>query len=484
MSIQQKMILPLPRPQYVAVPEALISALAWRAFDVDLSKLGSEPIGLVYRTDLGKQEKQPKTFTLRATEPVSSESLTAFGEALRDSGVKSQVAPELLARAVLNSVVGVRAEKSGKQPATPITPGLALLQNMRGLQGSKNPPDLAEIMETMYRLGGGAESARGSMTAHWLHATETRLETDSLLRALDVAVDGSLLGDERRNAGEDFQDKTVARLAGSSVLAHTPYSWLTRSWDTLTSRPWVEALPARVWVDWATTILRLGLGMGFLWEAAWYETIARKLLRGETPASGQDLVEWLTSEVGEVLPWKSSRSMTSVRDVAPVLSWRIHRGDKIRRLLTDELKGHPEGENLAQGWKRLESNGELRSDLTVALSSKEKGANNAWEAVKYALLTRDATGPSADYYGLLRPNGRYMTVDPGTEWIAVVASLACGAPGQESNVRDVMDSLAELGMQPELNDLVALLERAGLARGSADADQAVIVQSAFSGGTK
>ncbi|MCC3279913.1 hypothetical protein LJ754_12210 [Arthrobacter sp. zg-Y40] len=479
MSIQQKMILPLPRPQYVAVPEALISALAWRAYDVELD---GEPIGLVYRADLGN--KQPKTFTLRATEPGSNESLAKFGEALKDSGVKSQVAPEMLARAVLNSVVGVRAEKSGKQPATPITPGLALLQNMRGLQGAKNPPDLAEIMETMYGLGGGAKSARGSMTAQWLHATATRMEMDSLLRALDAAVDGSLLGEPRKDAREDPMDKTAARLAGSSVLAGTPYSWLARSWDTLTSRPWVEALPARVWVDWATTVLRLGVGMGFLWEAAWYETIARKLLRSEGPAKGQDLVDWLASEVGEVLPWKSSRSMTSVRDVAPVLSWRIHRGDKIRRLLADELKDYPASENLTQGWERLGSNGELRSDLTVALGSKEKGANNAWEAVKYALLTRDATGPSADYYGLLRSNGRYMTVDPGTEWIAVVASLACGIPGQESNVRDVMASLADLGMQPELNDLVALLERAGLARGSADADQAVIVQSAFSGGTK
>ena len=479
MSIQQKMILPLPRPQYVAVPEALISALAWRAFEV---KLDEEPVGLVYRTDLGI--KQPKTFTLRATEPVTSESLAEFGEALKDSGVKSQVSPEMLARAVLNSIVGVRAEKSGKQPATPITPGLALLQNMRGLQGAKNPPDLAEILERMYGLGGGGESPRGSMTAQWLQATATRMEMDSLLRALDTAVNGSLLGAPRVDALEDPMDKTAARLAGSSVLAGTPYSWLARSWDTLTSRPWVEALPARVWVDWATTVLRLGLGMGFLWEAAWYETIARKLLRHEGPAKGQDLVDWLASEVGEVLPWKSSRSMTSVRDVAPVLSWRIHRGSKIRGLLEEELKGYPEGETLAQGWERLVSNAELRSDLTVALGSKEKGANNAWEAVKYALLTREATGPSADYYGLLRSNGRYMTVDPGTEWIAVVASLACGAPGQESNVRNVMDSLAELGMQPELNDLIALLERAGLARGSADADQAVIVQSAFSGGTK
>lgn len=477
MSIQHKMILPLPRPQYVAVPEALISALAWRAFDVDL---GGEPTGLVYRMDPEKLEKQPKTFALRATEPVKHEDLAKFGEALRDSGVRSQVAPEVLARAVLNSVVGVRAEKSGKQPATPITPGLALLQNMRGLQGSKNPPDLARIMETMYLLGGGAEgSAVGGMTTRWISATQARMEMDSLLRAVDTAVAGSLLGSPRKPSVK----KPTEPFEGS-VLRGTPYSWLARSWDTLTSRPWVDALPARVWVDWATTVLRLGLGMGFLWEAAWYETIARKLLKDESPAAGEELFDWLTSQVGEVLPWKSSRSTTSVRDVAPVLSWRIHRGDKIRRILKEELEAYPDGETYDQAWERLRSNPELRSELTSALGSKEKGANNAWEAVKYALLTRDATGPSADYYGLLRSNGRYMTVEPGTEWVAVVASVACGAPGQQSNVGAVMDSLAELGMQPELSDLVALLERAGLARGSADADQAVIVQSAFSGGTK
>ena len=476
--MQLKMILPLPRPQYVAVPEALISALAWKAFDVDL---GSDPIGLIYRIDPEKQEKQPKTFALRATEPVTRESLVEFGNALKESGVRSQVAPEVLARAVLNSVVGVRAEKSGKQPATPITPGLALLQNMRGLQGSKNPPDLARIMETMYLLGGGAEqSAVGGMTTRWISAATARMEMDSLLRAVDAAVDGSLLGSKRE---ESSSKKPVAPFAGS-VLAGTPYAWLAHSWDTLTSRPWVEALPARVWVDWATTVLRLGLGMGFLWEAAWYETIARKLLKSESPAAGEELFDWLVSQVGEVLPWKSSRSTTSVRDVAPVLSWRIHRGDRVRRILSEELADYPEGETYGQAWERLRANPELRSELTAALGSKEKGANNAWEAVKYALLTRDATGPSADYYGLLRSNGRYMTVEPGTEWVAVVASLACGAPGQQSNVGAVMDSLAEMGMQPELSDLVALLERAGLARGSADADQAVIVESAFSGGTK
>lgn len=43
----------------------------------------------------------------------------------------------------------------------------------------------------------------------------------------------------------------------------------------------------------------------------------------------------------------------------------------------------------------------------------------------------------------------------------------------------VLLGLDELGIRPGLADLIRLLEKAGLARGSADADQGVIVQSAF-----
>ncbi|KQQ93800.1 hypothetical protein ASF62_06280 [Leifsonia sp. Leaf325] len=102
-----------------------------------------------------------------------------------------------------------------------------------------------------------------------------------------------------------------------------------------------------------------------------------------------------------------------------------------------------------------------------------------WEAIRYALRTRDAAGPFADYFGVLRQSGRYLTVEPGTEWIAVVASLACEKPGGSTDVATVIQALEEMGLRPELADLVALLERAGLARGSADADQGVVVESAF-----
>jgi hypothetical protein len=122
---------------------------------------------------------------------------------------------------------------------------------------------------------------------------------------------------------------------------------------------------------------------------------------------------------------------------------------------------------------------DLRKALTLALGSSERSAVNTWEAVKYALLTRDASGPFADYYGLLRSSGRFLTVQPGTEWMAVVASLAGDGPGKTSDVATLMLSLQELGLRPEAGDLIQLLEKAGLARGSADADRGVVIESAF-----
>jgi len=46
-------------------------------------------------------------------------------------------------------------------------------------------------------------------------------------------------------------------------------------------------------------------------------------------------------------------------------------------------------------------------------------------------------------------------------------------------VATLMLNLEELGLRPEAGDLIRLLEKAGLARGSADADRGVIIESAF-----
>lgn len=468
--VAKKMLLPLLRPQYVAVPEALITALAWRVFDVKVEPDHSgKQVGLLFRTN----PKQTKTLAIRATEP-EGERLRAFGEALRKEGLKTSGDPITLARAVSNSIAGVRAGKSGSQPASPITPAFALLQNMRGLQGAKNPPDFAEIIESLYRMGlpKGANSAGAAQL--WLAAAEHRMETDPLAGALDRAVDAALLDGARQRR---IADHTQRAEPWQGLFANTPFEWFASSWDRLNDPLWVEALPARVWVDWATTVLRLAVGLGFLWEAAWYEAVAREVLSLKSPTW-----DGVKASVAPPLPWKSSRAGLGIRDVAPLLGLRVHRGEQIRGLLSEWLEdnGKPD-EDFTSALHRMHADEKFCDRLVEALGSRRRTASggNLWEAVKYALKTRENSGPFADYYGLLQSNGRFLTVDPGTEWMAVVASLACPEPGKPTDVGAVLASLSQLGVRPELADLIALLERAGLARGSADADQGVVVQSAF-----
>lgn len=461
--------LDLNRPQYVSVPEGFISSLAWKIYDWDHEKGDSgKNIALIFKSS---QESKSRAFELVETQPEGNDA-KKFSDSLKHHGVgPDHISAEKLAEAVVNSVTGIRAEKSTLQAASPITPGYALLQNMRGIQKANHPPDLAEILEQLYRLGiPRGELVQKDVASRWHHAATRRCMNDPLLAAMDKAARDILIGHGLR-----LSDAKPTAGTGVSLAQRSPYSWFVKAWNSITSDEWVDALPARIWVDWATTVLRLALGMGYLWEASWYEAAGRAVL-------GPDDFEWETFSASSpiVLPWKSSHSSEGVRDVASLLMWRVHKGAVVRKvlepLLTDELEL---GSSFGSVMRRLQKDETVKRALTGALGSQKKAAPNTWEAIKYALLTRDNAGPYADYYGLLKRNGRFLTVQPGTEWIAVVASLSCGGPGRSTNVARLMSDLDEMGLAPELADLVQLLEKAGLARGSADADQGVTIKSAF-----
>lgn len=462
-------LLPMNRPQYVSVPEGFISALAWKLFEWDrTSANGNIPLALMYKTVASPSSKY---YELVATAP-QEKNYAAFGDALKAFGLgPEKLSSSILGEAVANSVAGIKAEGGKGQAASPISPGFALLQNMRGIQKAGNPPDLAEIMETLYRLGlSGGVAVTGGVSTRWKTASDRRLQSDQLLSAMDSAAKAELLGHGLR-----IKDQAAPDVQGLGWFPKTPYAWFVRSWDRLTDPVWVDALPARVWVDWATTVLRLAVGLGFLWESAWYEYVGRTIV-GKKDATWEDL----HGGMPDCLPWKSSKGTQSVRDVASVLKWRVNKGTGVRKVLDAWLKSSGNTElSFAEGWQKMMADDSLRTDLTEALASREQPGTNNWEAIKYALQTRDSSGPFADYFGMLRQSGRFLTVEPGTEWIAVVASLACGEPGNETNVGELMTDLREMGLNPELSDVVALLERAGLARGSADADQGVIIRSAF-----
>ncbi|MFC9934069.1 hypothetical protein [Glutamicibacter sp. NPDC127525] len=466
MTDASSMVLKINRPQYVSIPEGFVSALAWQCFDVENSANGTGSIGRIYRSI---KESTSKRVRIIETAP-ERERLSEFGRALARHGVTVEdVDSEILAQAVANSVSGIQSEKGTIQASSPLTPTFALMQDMRGIQGTRNPPDLGGILDAMYQHGlpqGSEPQPRAS--ALWLRSAQQRCGLDPLLAAMDSAI-------RELTFKETLSSKELTSILPTADFSGTPFTWFQESWSRLTSEEWVSALPARVWADWAATVLRLAFAMGFLWEATWYVKLAKSVVAGE-----QQPWEECIKSVGEILPWRSMRSSTSVRDIAAYLSWVVHHGAVVREQLSSwDKSGKFEDLSFEDAMSMMHSDGEYRTALNQALSNTQKNTSNIQEAIRYTLKTRDRVGETADYYGLLRSSGRFLTVDPGTEWITVVASLTCKRPGAEANVGDLMKNLQLLGLYPELSDVVDLLERAGLARGSADADQGVRIQSAF-----
>lgn len=481
----EQLILPFNRPEYFSVPEALVSAIAWRAYertnsDVSVGRGTDDPTtatgktiptGYMYHAE----PRIESSVNLKATRPTGT-TAAALGSELKITGGWSTAANDkLLGEAAAASVLGIRIEKTGNQPASPMSPALALMQDPRGILVKSAPPDFGDIIEAIYTVG-HKDVPKASATEKWVQAADKRLEIDPILAELDKALmSGVLNGAYTRRKNFPIHSRAHQWVG---LYPNTPFEWFAESWVALTTDEWVEALPARVWVDWASTLLRLGVGLGFLWEYSWYETIGDAILSNEIPDTFSELVESVKSP----LPWQSSHSATSVRDVGGIIKGRISRGDKVRAFLRDHLQKRKDSSFKDD----LDALGFLRqmtshsNDLRQILADKSESAKLSYETVKYGLQTRKSSGPYTDYYGILKTKGtRYVVVEPGTEWIAVVASLTCAGPGKQCNVGSVLKNLSRMGMQPELNELITLLESAGLARGSADADNAVIVESAF-----
>lgn len=465
------LILPLPRPEYPGGPEAFLTAVAWSAVgDPAFKDRGSaKTLGLAY---LSEVTRETRTIDLVETHPARGDQpagMEKFELALAEAGLASEAGA---GPAIAYALRGTRPEKGYTIPASPLTRHTSLLQNSVGLTRKANPFNVALMLERIYALGAGPGAGNETVGSRWLHAMQVRLENDPLLAAIDEAVAADRLG----FLETEVNWTSPARQAhgwGYLLAGATPFGWFHRAWNILTEDAWVAALPPRVWIDWAAAVMRMGLGFSYLWEAQWYETLARRALSGQLDCDLPELVDG----VHEVMPWRSRGEATSIRDVVSPMKARIGRGGAVREILSKHLTEADPGLALLQ-LRDLVADPATGTELEAALSRTT--TKNVWEAVRYALASRSDSGPQADFYGMLRNAGtRYSVVEPGTEWTALIAGLASGVPSGRCTVGDVRLQLASLGLRPELGELIALLEDAGLARGSADADQAVAVQSPY-----
>lgn len=483
---------PLPRPEYVSSPEVYHSALAWSLVPERHRKLLLLPpsttrnvpppkvVGIVYK-DETPAEKQPRNVALVRTYP-SKKRARPWEDALGACGLSSPSGR--LGEAVADAMLSVAAEKSLSRPAVPLTRHGALLQNPYGALRKAGPPPMARILETIFVMGGG--DGKG-VAARWREAMEVRQDESPVLLSIDRAIKSTLIlplfdpvvGQEpdlmeaRPALPSDVQ--VEAGLWADLLGSDTPFAWFRDSWTLLTSPEWSRQLPPRMWVDWASTVIRTAVASAYLWESIWFERLAMAAL--DAGAAAHPTVEELVAEVNELVPWRRATDSVAIRDVVSPLKRRVHRGAAVRFFVT---KSASEGDSpsVAEFFEAARESSDYRQGLREALRSEKKTL--VWEAVRYGLSTRDTGEGSADFYGLLQNRGsRYAVVEPGTEWTALMVALACREPGAETTVSALRLQLDRLGLRPQLADLVNLLERAGLARGNADADEAVLIRSPF-----
>ncbi len=485
------LFLGLNKAENMPYPEIFASALAetiYSSKDWDVS--GSKKPGVRYRTRPGKGEKKKKVEFVdidpyHETARTSSAKWEAhiIGRVFCDGGDDSMVA-----RATADSFAGTLSGKGTAQLASPMSPGLALLQNTIGATGKPSPYNVASALERMYELGGTSlveDGHRQTAASRWDKAVSRRLRSDPLLRVLDDAAKEVLVPDVvRKPLQAEFEAPDEVPGLGNE----TPFAWFRESWDRLTSKDWVDALPARRWSDWAATVLRTAIGFGTLWEAAWLHEIAIQACKPDdaeevTFGSLLEQVETRVLSHG-LLTWVPSSSAVSARNVASEIKELTTRYDCLQGTLKPVYKvfvqnGTP-GESVSEAFRRVRGDAELKKTFEHALTVDAYTESNAYEAVNYMLQKGDQKGRYADHYGLLGKVGSSWTlIEPATEWMAVMASLTMEKPGKSTTLREFSLSLNKLGLRPPITELVSRLELAGLARGSADADEAVVVRSAY-----
>ena len=534
------LILKINRPQYVPFSEIFISEIAWRLANLpgwtenieirnrETGKNKSKGIGLVYDSKIQNEETENLVFV--ATRPdITPDYLRIWVRVLEQnrfnflSGDQSDSA-----RSVADAMRGVQVDKSKRQAATPLSPHIALLQNRQGIFGKKAPIDIGLIIEQIFALGDPEIenyeelkiSPSDSASSLWYLAMRTRLHDDYELARIDASVRDFIQQhpynlDPNRIVEKIFPDINDPELLMKPRIEmtqknqvttiflgeQTPFFWFHKAWTSLTSERWIKALPARRWTDWATTVLRVAFGFSYIWDANWYLALASTITSSETESNVNERCLYSSRSENQTkekvtvdfilrsprlvsnlaMHWKDSDSSVSTKDVAQSVRLTLSRGLQVRKILDDFYKTAGEDLTLEEALFALHSDVALRQSLIQAQKGKfNSNANSLWEAVKYSLMARSGSGDMADFYGLLRSrNRKFLIIDPATEWMAVISSLAIDSPDGIGDLGKVRTELARLGLQPSVRELTKCLEAAGLAQSAADADIAVSVKSAF-----
>lgn len=466
---------PLRRPEYPASPEIFITSLAWNRFefeglDNDFRLKYMRQQKTTNKTSKGSKKVEFSHDRLSDSTSPLKRSLASNGFSDGFRGGNESVTRDLI-EAVLDGISSTSSLHSDYIAASPMTPALAMLQNVRGMKGTE--ANFSGIMQDIASMGG----FEGDLSESWIHATEQIMNANPHLRAIDLSIQESIGFGQRIDRSPTTAFREWAVLNEYPEYARlTPFNWFARNWSNLTNEEWANALPPRLWTDWANAVMRTAFGMAYLWEAAWYHNVARTVL---DPSYDFNNFQRLMNS--ELIPWLSSEVSVSLRAVKSQLEQRVRTGSEIGRVLRKFAEETQSMDlELDEFLSTARGNHNFLSDLQNASHKPTSSHKSTSEAIFYSLNTRREVGEGADYYGLLRyQSRRYLVPNPGTEWLAAISSLVSSSPRGKINLGQLLEELSALGVSPPVKELVSLLEQAGLARGSADSDSGMEIETAF-----
>lgn len=495
----EELFFDLNRPEYAVNPESLLSALAWKVYD----DLGHEPgakalkekkpVGFIYRRET---KRQPRNVPITKTSPELAD-LVEFFDELKDKGLglpPGEGDDGLVAKFIARGIEGVRPAKAKGVAVTPLVKSLAFYQNGRGAQAKENPPNFAKIIERLYCLGSDGPVSDREASSLWYKQLSAGGDR-GFFRLLDATfgswaqakewVEGIPAEQEEPELEPNFE---IPRWL---VGERTPFTWFNKSWKVFCSPEWRNALPHQRWSDWGSCLIRTALGLGFLWESRFYSELGRWLLDSET----EEGLDSIFQTRWDLLYWLPATSGLSTRDQFRRIKGVVYRGTVVRAFLKTLIEDEDVGEvkdkkhDLVEIGKWLKEKCEPGTDryreLEASYQDPESAdgartANNTFETILYNLNSRQDFGRGADFYGfLVTRSRRFRVVEPGKEWIVVIASLLAKKPKGNTLLRDLRQELSELCLEVGRDTLIEELERAGLTRSAHDADDAIIVQSGF-----
>lgn len=471
----------LKRPQYPSSPEVLLSALAW---SVVPRAPEHAKTGLIY---LRKGGRKSRKVAIEQTMP-SGPGLEGFREQLQAQRwlvADGRDLPRVAAEAAADALLGVKPPKGVGYASSAIGLAGALLQDPVGGLAAENPPNFANLLNTMYALGG--EEAAATAATRWFEVAR-HYSRAAHLKEIEEALAGSALS--RFLPGGSWPPDSPAAVPTSkpaatpewwqrSVVAAgvgTPFSWFRSSWDRLCSPAWFQVLPPRRWTGWAVCVLRNAIGFAFLWEANFYLQLARGIAdQQRDPAT---VARWALSPTRPLVPYQ--RGGISQMDVMPSIRKLLTQGLACRQAIIEAATSlDHEPADLPELVVSLRKQDQSAINAALTRAIRPKGLQNLIETVRYALQARSSE-EAPDHHALLKVVSRNFThVAPAPEWIVVMSAMAAEGPADVVRLGDVQRSLEVIGFKPRIDFLLEELERAGLCASAADGDEGIEINLGF-----